>query len=261
MANIEKLQQEIEPLRLQIINHSLYREIKTVEHLQLFMQHHVYAVWDFMSLLKSLQQHLTCVNVPWVPKGSAKIRYMINEIVVGEESDVDRAGTRMSHFEMYLNAMSQAGADTGQIMKLVSQINSGTTVAKALESNSTPIAAKEFVNNTFRTIQSGKPHLLAAVFTFGREDLIPGMFISFIKQLSIERPDKVNQFEYYLERHIEVDGGHHSQLALEMTEELCENDPNKWKEATEEVKLALSKRIALWDSVLAIIKANSLVVV
>jgi len=256
MTNIEKLKQEIEPFRLQIINHPLYCEIKTIEHLQVFMEHHIYAVWDFMSLLKALQQELTCTTVPWVPKGSAQTRYLINEIVIGEESDVDSLGARMSHFELYINAMLQAGANTSKITELVNQVSLGLPIEKVLEGSSIPIIAKEFVKNTFRTIEAGKPYLLAAVFTFGREDLIPGMFISFIKQLSIERPYKVKLFEYYLERHIEVDGDHHSHLALEMTEELSGNDISKWEEATEEVKLALINRIALWDSVLTSIRAK-----
>ena len=87
--NIQKINVAIEPLRQEIINHKVYAEIKDLEDLKIFMNFHVYAVWDFMSLLKSLQNNLTCTSVPWFPVGNTKTRHLINEIVVGEESDVD----------------------------------------------------------------------------------------------------------------------------------------------------------------------------
>jgi hypothetical protein len=87
------------------------------------------------------------------------------------------------------------------------------------------------------------------VFTFGREDLIPDMFLSFIQELKKQFPDKVDIFQYYIERHIEVDGDHHAHLAYAMTEELCGEDAAKWEEATEYVIGALQARIGLWDGV------------
>src|ERR1700755_3192933 len=116
---IEKLQQAIEPLRQQIINHKVYDLITSIDDLGIFMNHHIYAVWDFMSLLKSLQQNLTCTRVPWFPVGSANTRYLINEIVTGEESDIDSKGNRKSHFEMYLDAMQQCGANPANFLNFI----------------------------------------------------------------------------------------------------------------------------------------------
>lgn len=90
---------------------------------------------------------------------------------------------------------------------------------------------------------------MAAVFTFGREDLIPGMFTSMVQKLAFDMPEKIGIFNYYLDRHIEVDGGHHSNLAYEMTETLCGNDLDKWQKATEAVKASLQARIDLWDAI------------
>jgi hypothetical protein len=59
---IDKINKTIEPLRQQIINHKVYSEIKDIEDLKVFMEYHVYAVWDFMSLLKTLQNNLTCTS-------------------------------------------------------------------------------------------------------------------------------------------------------------------------------------------------------
>lgn len=249
MNHLEQLKAEIRPLKEQLIHHRVYREITCPEHLHIFMQHHVFAVWDFMSLLKILQRNLTCTDVPWVPKGNAATRYLINEIVTGEESDVDEAGNRHSHFELYMQAMQQSGCSTEQMEEMLAALSRNGNVTEALHQCQAPDAVKAFVNNTFETINTGMPHLQAAVFTFGREDLIPQMFISFVQELHTRAPEKISIFKYYLERHIEVDGDHHAHLAYAMTSSLCGNDAAKWQEATTAVKAALQHRIRLWDAI------------
>ncbi|WP_233138238.1 DUF3050 domain-containing protein [Mucilaginibacter sp. MD40] len=247
---IAQLKQEIDPLRQQLINHPLYDHVNSLDELHLFMQHHVFAVWDFMSLLKVLQQNLTCTTLPWMPVGNANTRYLINEIVTGEESDVDERGNRTSHFELYLQAMNQAGCSAAAIVDLFAELGVQDDIYKALKIASIPGSAREFVKHTFEVIESGKTHLQAAVFTFGREDLIPGIFTSIVKKLNGQTAGKLDIFVYYLERHIEVDGDHHSNLAYEMTAELCGTDDTKWAEATIAVKQALQSRINLWDGIL-----------
>jgi len=246
---IEKLQTTIEPLRQAIINHKVYSVIKDVEDLKVFMKYHIYAVWDFMSLLKTLQNKLTCTSVPWFPRGSADTRHLINEIVVGEESDVDLKGERKSHFEMYLDGMKQCGADTTPIETFISELKQTGDFAKAFEKSNTPKEAKEFVEFTFKVIESDKDYLQSAIFTFGREDLIPGMFISIINDTQTNFPDSLSIFKYYLERHIEVDGDHHSHLALQMTANLCGANEQFWLEAEQTTLKSLQKRISLWDGV------------
>jgi hypothetical protein len=252
-VRLEKLKQETAPLRQKLVDHPVYSAINSLQDLQVFMEHHVFAVWDFMSLLKSLQVQLTCVNIPWVPKGNAAVRYLINEIVTGEESDVDQNGERLSHFEIYLNAMAQAGCNTNPINTFLGEIRKGTSVKNALANCGTYNRVSDFVLNTFEVIERGAPYTQAAVFTFGREDLIPGMFISFVKQLDANTGHQVSIFQYYLERHIEVDGDHHSHLAYQMTAELCGEDDIKWHHATQAVKAALQARINLWDSIISVI--------
>ncbi len=252
--NISKIQSQIEPLRQEIINHKVYGLIRDLDDLKMFMQFHIYAVWDFMSLLKALQNQLTCVSIPWYPTSDADSRYLINEIVVGEESDVDENGIRKSHFELYLDAMNQAGASTDEIYIFLENLKREGQSAPAFLAANTPAAAQSFVNFTFDIIQSGKAHLQAAIFTFGREDLIPSMFYSIINDIHLSVPDKISIFKYYLERHIEVDGDHHSHLALEMTNNLCGDNLNYWEEAQEATIQSLKKRIELWDGVYEAIK-------
>jgi hypothetical protein len=245
--HLDRINKAIEPLRNNIINHKIYSVIENLDDLSVFMEYHIFAVWDFMSLLKTLQNNLTCTTVPWFPKGSADTRYLINEIVVGEESDVDLLGNRKSHFELYLDAMHQSGADCSTIEKFIEVLKLKKDIQLAMNESNVPLEAREFVNFTFKIIETNKFHLQSAIFTFGREDLIPEMFISLVKDIYKAFPDSISIFKYYLERHIEVDGDNHSHLALQMTSNLCESNQDFWKEAEEAAIESLQKRIDLWD--------------
>ncbi len=248
-SQIESIKRRIEPLRRQIINHPVYSIIKDIDDLKIFMQYHVYAVWDFMSLLKALQNNLTCTAIPWFPKGSPDSRYLINEIVLGEESDVDQNGERKSHFELYLDAMKQCGADTKPIESFIAALQQSGDFEAAFEKSNTAAEAKAFVDFTFEIIGSNKAYLQSAIFTFGREDLIPGMFISIINEIHKNFPNEISIFKYYIERHIEVDGDHHSHLALQMTNNLCNNNEQFWQAAEKATIQSLQKRMLLWDGV------------
>ena len=158
---IDALIDSISELRDQVVNHDVCARLTTIEHLRTFMEHHVFAVWDFMSLLKALQARLTCVTLPWTPSPEPLSRRLINEIVLEEESDEVSAGEYLSHFEMYRQAMRQCGANTSIIDDLVSEIRSGTTLDAALDAANTPKAAADFVRTTWRFVESGSTHTIA----------------------------------------------------------------------------------------------------
>ncbi|MHA4809336.1 DUF3050 domain-containing protein [Flavitalea flava] len=248
--HVALLKEKIGPVRTRLMEHPVYHSIRGSEELRRFMQVHVYAVWDFMSLLKTLQKALTAVSIPWTPKGKGNTRYLINEIVLGEESDVDEEGRRTSHFELYLRAMEQAGASTGPVKALIGAIEEGQPVREAISMNVTDQEICDFLRFTFDVIDSGKLHAVASVFTFGREDLIPDMFLQFVNDFSKAAPGELTIFKYYMERHIEVDGGHHSILATAMLEDLCGDDVQKWEEAASFAIAALECRIGLWNAVM-----------
>ena len=235
----------IEPLRAQLREHPLYSSITSLEALRTFMESHVYAVWDFMSLLKALQRSLTCVEVPWRPTADATARRLINEIVLGEESDLYE-GTSLSHFELYLQAMRSCGADTTRAAGLVRALESGRSLQDAF--GSAPEESRAFVEATFATLTTGQTHRIAAAFTFGREDLIPAIFSAFICKLDEQLPGRIAPFRYYLERHIEMDGDEHGPMALEMLRHLCRSE-QAWQDASEAATHALEARIALWDGI------------
>jgi len=249
MSRLEAVRSRIAPARARLLAHPVHASMVSLEDVRRFMTFHVFAVWDFMSLLKRLQLELTCVRVPWVPVGDAEVRFLINEIVCGEESDVDPRGGRIAHFDLYLRAMTEAGADTGPILRALRLAAGGVPDAAGLRKAGAPSAAAEFSGSSFALAERGGVHEVAAAFTFGREDLIPDMFTGLVRRISREHPGRLDTFRYYLERHIEVDGGHHGALALRMVELLCGEDDRKWEQAAAASESSLLNRIALWDGV------------
>lgn len=247
---IEEINRELQPFKSQLIDHPIYHKINSFEGLKSFSEVHIYAVWDFMSLLKSLQNGLTCISLPWKPVGTADIRYLINEIVLGEESDVDQHGQRTSHFELYKKAMVEMGANTSEIDKLIANCSDSDSIFDAIEKQNIHPNIKEFLSYTFEIALNAPLHVKAAVFTFGREDLIPDMFLGILNSLKPSEGYSMDTFKYYIERHIEIDGDHHSLLAYQMVDILCGDDTNKWNEALEASKISLQKRIGLWNVLL-----------
>lgn len=241
----------IQDLRERLISHPLYSAIRDEEALHLFMRAHVFCVWDFMSLLKSLQRAVTCVDVPWFPAGDREARRFINEIVVAEESDIHPGGGHASHYELYGEAMQACGADTRPIDGFLARLRAGRPLSAALADPSVPSGVADFVRTTFGMIGTGSPHRIAAAFTFGREDVIPDMFRRLVTALARGAPARWSTFLFYLERHIEVDSGEHGPLAHALLKSLCGDDLRRWREAEESARAALEARIGLWDAVLA----------
>ncbi len=232
--------------------HPLYAQVRSLDDLRAFMAHHVYSVWDFMSLLKCLQGHIAPTAIPWKPRGSAEVRFFINQIVVGEECDdglPDAAGnpTHASHFELYCDAMREIGADPAPAMRFA-EVAADAGFEAALALNLAPPAAAAFMRSTFGFIASGKPHVVGAAFALGREHIIPAMFRALLAGMGIDAK-AAPAFHFYLERHIHLDEDFHAPLALRMVNELVGGDAAKLAEANEAARQAVRARIGFWDGV------------
>lgn len=237
----------VRPYRAALRDHSIYGKVSSLEHVRLFMESHVFAVWDFMCLLKALQRAVTCVETPWLPRGDAGTRRLINEIVTGEESDMLPKGGCASHFELYLEAMEEAGANTAPIKCFLTELQLGQPVRVALEHAEAPKGANDFVMTTMDIVDTGGTHEIAAAFAIGREDIIPTMFLELVRGLPTTGSSSLELFTYYLQRHIELDGDEHSELAGKMLSNLCGGDPARWEESAQVAATALRARIRLWD--------------
>jgi len=247
---IQHINTQIQPQKDKLLHHSLYTQIKSIDDLHCFLESHVYAVWDFMSLLKALQQKLTCTTTPWFATENTETRYLINEIVLAEESDLTLDGKRQSHFEMYVDAMKSCGANTVQMETFLEKVVETNNIFIAIKNSDLHPNIKAFLDFTFRIIEEGKSHKIAAAFTFGREDLIPTMFTEILKNFKINFPKTdLSQLIYYFERHIELDADEHGPMAMQMISELCGEDVQKWRDVEETSILALEKRIGLWDAI------------
>lgn len=248
--NIDTINSSIRPQKELLLQHPLYNKVKTIDDLRHFLEGHVYAVWDFMSLLKALQSKLTCTTTPWLPVGNPETRYLINEIVVAEETDLGPDGKRQSHYEMYVDAMKACGADTTAIEDFLDNVVETQNIFVSIKKSSLHKDIKAFLDFTFRVIDQGKPHEIAAAFTFGREDLIPSMFTEILRNFQENFPEaNLDKLIYYFERHIALDADEHGPMAMQMITELCGTDAEKWREAEEASILALEKRIGLWNAI------------
>ncbi|MEI6241719.1 MAG: DUF3050 domain-containing protein, partial [Planctomycetia bacterium] len=199
--------------------------------------------------LKALQQKFTCTTAPWLPTPDREARRLVNEIVLDEESDELPEGGYASHFELYMESMEAAGADTRPVGRMLAALADGAPVADALAAAGIPSATTDFVRTTFAIIDSGSTPAIAAAFTFGREDVIPDMFRNLVASLADEDPVAWNRFRYYLERHIAHDDAKHAPICRRIVSGLCGDDPAAWAEASHTARRCLEARIALWDAI------------
>jgi hypothetical protein len=245
----------IPELKTRLDQHPLYGSVRTLDDLRCFMEHHVFPVWDFMSLLKYLQGAVAPAGVPWLPTGNAQAtsaQRFINEIVVGEETDEglpDAQGqpTFVSHFDLYLGAMDEVGADTRPVRAFLKAVKK-QGVAAALKNADIPEPSRRFMATTFGFLATNKPHVVAAAFALGREQVIPGMFRALLADMGISKK-KAPLFHYYLERHVHLDDEFHGPLSLRLLGQLCGDSAKKRHAAEKTAHQAIEARITLWDGV------------
>ena len=249
MHHSPRIEERLNPLREDLLNHPIYVEIDRIDALRLFMEYHVFAVWDFMSLLKVLQRRLCCVEVPWVPPADPQTCRFINQIVLAEESDDDGRGGFASHFELYRHSMGQCGASTTGIDGFLGDLRRGVPVQEALASPTVPAAARSFVQQTFMIIDSGDLCAIASAFTYGREDLLPDVFQRIVDKLNVEAGGQLEDFHYYLQRHIGLDGDEHGPMATRLLQSLCGADDELWDKAEQAAVDCFLARQELWNGI------------
>lgn len=241
------------PLKQKLGNHPIFERINSIEELKVFMEHHVFAVWDFMSLLKKLQKDLVPSGSPWVPNPNGNLVRFINEIVMEEESDQAYSNgaeiSYTSHYQIYLDAMTEVGASTETISRFVEMVKS-EGIKSAMQKIDLPEPSRLFMSHTFKLIDEAKSHEIAASFAIGRESIVPLMFQRILDQSRLE-DDQVPVFRYYLVRHAELDGDHHGPMAHKLLENMSAGDRKIQQEIIDQARKSIEQRIFFWDGVLA----------
>ncbi|UII71712.1 DUF3050 domain-containing protein [Pseudomonas sp. HN11] len=240
----------LETAKLQLCSHSLFTEITSLRKLQLFMESHVFAVWDFMTLAKRLQRDLTCTYLPWLPPADPQAARLINEIVLGEESDEHPGQGYCSHFELYLEAMAEVGCSTTAINHFIALQRQGLEATAALQEVDILPGVARFVSDTLHLALHAPTHCVAATFLHAREHVIPTIF---------ERILQSDEFIHrqaptlcaYLTRHIELDAQDHGPAAEQLLQRLASADPAYPQQANDAALAAVESRIAFWDEVRA----------
>ncbi len=245
---------ELKNLQAELITHPIYNAIETMDELHRFMRIHVFAVWDFMSLTKRLQDFLTCTQVPWIPPEDETSARLINELVLNEESDVDRHGNVTSHLTLYLKAMREVGAPTRMFDTFLRHLKKGDGIDESFEEARVPRYVREFVHSNLTLARQGSSEEVAGNFLLGREDSIPKMFRALLAKWGIPA-DKAPDMVYYLERHIELDGEQHGPAVMNILKRLIGDNSNRYARALESARQAIRARISLWDGILSDIRS------
>lgn len=240
-------------LRSELETHPVFAEIVHTEALRSFMQVHVFAVWDFMSLAKRLQRDLTCVELPWMPPSDPVAARLINDIVLAEESDVDVEGNPASHLDLYLAAMRDVGASTGQFERFMRELRAGASLTDALAVAEVPQFVRDFVQHTIGTCLHGSTLETMASFFYGRENVIPDMFQALLDHWGLSVAQAPG-FVYYLQRHIELDGDSHGPAASRMIDAELARTVGGLQATREAARQALLARRALWDGTAALLR-------
>lgn len=244
-------------LSRRLAEHPLHGSFRRIEDIRTFMVHHVWCVWDFMSLLKSIQRELAPAAWPWLPKPDVDAARLINEITVGEESDLGPEGTYKSHYAIYLDAMRECGADIEGILGFQRDLQRGLAWREALARADAPRASKEFTRTTLEICESSLPERIAA-FTLGREEIIPATFRPLIEGLSRDEAQarQVKTLLWYLDRHVVVDGDEHGPMAAKLFRSHCMTDAATRARSLDAAARSLGARGALWDEIASKIRAS-----
>jgi hypothetical protein len=253
----QELERNIEPLRARLLRHPIYAAVKDRRALRIFMSSHVFAAWDFMTLVKALQRFVTCVDTPWCAPEHPRAARLVNAIVLSEESDEIADGVFTSHFDLYLTAMDEVGADCRPIDDFTVRVEQAGSWREALESVPILPSTRAFVQTTMEISETGRVHEAAAAFLYGREDPIPTMFRRILETLDGQPSLEAGAFRLYLNRHVEVDERDRAPLAHELLRTLCAGDGQRWVQAMGAARAAIRARLHLWDGVLEEIRRRA----
>lgn len=197
-------------MREYLITHPLYTSLNNLDRVRVFTENHVFSVWTFMCLLKSIITNLedTTSSYLWTGVKDPRLYRALCEIWIDEASDTVNDGIQ-SHLDLYLQSMEEIHADTTVILQLLERVR--TDHHFSLEDLPILASTKEFIQKQFHVINTYSFEDTLTYFAYGRELLIPEMFrplFEYLKTQDIPCP----HFLLYLEKHIHLDDLHGKKL-------------------------------------------------
>jgi hypothetical protein len=251
IAKIDAFDQAITPLLKVLATHKVFCSINSIAHARVYLQHQVFAVWDFMCLLKSLYRKLSTKDI-WYPPTSSISVHLIGSIMLEEESDINEQGDRESHFETFVRAMEELDTDTSQIRGFIAWIKEEQSIEIAFEQIDVNPSIKKFVLSNAEVLNLESHEVLSA-FVFGRELITSIMFTNLMKALQ-HHMNYMDQSHLctlisYLNRHISLDADEHFPKALKALIELIGDDLAKLDQTIDVAKKVLGIRIDFLDGI------------
>jgi hypothetical protein len=115
-----------------------------------------------------------------------------------------------------------------------------------------PSHVRDFVGHTMTLVNSATTEEVLAAFFYGREDIIPEMFRRLLRTIynAEHRDDRLRNFIYYIDRHIELDGDSHGPMGRELLEGLVAHSPHGTERALRAACSSIEARIDLWNGTL-----------
>ena len=253
ISPIDAIQTNLAPLYQQIAKHPLIPRLGELAVLKLFMSQHVFIVWDFVNLIKTLYSRLTHTQLPWLPSENPSAVRLLYEILIEEETDLDPNSNRQycSHLSLYQQAMRACGADQRPFNTMIRLLEQNKPWETALKEAAVFPSTYQFVRQTLITCEQAPLPSLAAYFVFGREAMIPDLFKPWLAALKQQKEQKaVAPLIYYLERHIELDSDAHFPKAVEMLTKLCAGNQQHWASVQQAAQNALYARLQFLEGML-----------
>ena len=261
LSRLAAIETRIAPLRKRLRQHRIYESLKSLDDVRRFMEVHVFALWDFMHLVKCLHRAPSTAEATCPPKKrfkkSAGVQSLVDEMVQNYANDLNERGERMATFRMYLDAMEQLGAETKCVASFLGDCGDcgdlragdlGPVVGPSLLSCRAPRGAADFTAYTCQVIDSSKDHKVAASLVFGRQSLIVDALLRALGEVERREGTRVDKFRFLLSKYKSLYANNWPALSYQVLVELCGYSDEKWKEAEEAAVGALKARIALWDA-------------
>ena len=151
----------------------------------------------------------------------------------------------MSHFELYLSSMKNINAKTDHIESIVDDVSKNKP--KSFDKYNLEPECYSFLEGNNRLLNTNQLHIISALFTYGRETTLPGMFEKLL--LRIGESSKYDQLKLYLKRHIDVDSNRHGPLSLILFNKSCESDDSKYNQAVDAAIKSIEIRYNLWTGI------------